>query len=115
VHVRVGRENGGAVIEVQDSGPGLSKTDAERVFERFYRADKSRARASGGVGLGLSIVAAVAQAHGGSATAKARDGAGATFRIMLPHVAVADNSHRTPRAFSAAGASMDPSTTKGGV
>ncbi len=115
VHVGVGREDGDAVIEVQDTGPGLSETDAGRVFERFYRADKSRARASGGVGLGLSIVAAVAQAHGGSVAAVARDGAGATFRITLPCSPVAENSHRTPRAFSAAGASMVPTTTKGGV
>ena len=115
VHVRVGRENGDAVIEVQDNGPGLSEADAERVFERFYRADKSRARASGGVGLGLSIVAAVAEAHGGSVAAVQRENAGATFRITLPAVHVADNSHRTPRAFSDAGASMVPTTTKGGA
>jgi two-component system OmpR family sensor kinase len=82
VHVMVGRENGSAVIEVHDSGPGLSEDDAARVFERFYRADKSRARASGGVGLGLSIVAAVAEAHGGSVAAYS--GEGATFRITLP-------------------------------
>ena len=112
VHVHVGRENGNAVVEVQDTGPGLSETDAERVFERFYRADKSRARASGGVGLGLSIVAAVAEAHGGRVTAVPRDTAGASFRITLPAVPVADNSHRTPRAFSAAGASMVATTTK---
>jgi two-component system OmpR family sensor kinase len=114
VHVRVRLDDGAAVIEVQDDGPGLSEADAERVFERFYRADKSRARASGGVGLGLSIVAAVAQAHGGSA-AVACEHAGATFRITLPAVPLADNSHRTPRAFSEAGASMVPTTTKGGV
>jgi len=79
---------------VHDSGPGLSAKDAERVFERFYRADQSRARASGGVGLGLSIVAAVAEAHGGRVGAVAREGAGATFRITIPAVPPADNSHR---------------------
>jgi two-component system, OmpR family, sensor kinase len=79
---------------VEDSGPGLSTKDAERVFERFYRADKSRSRASGGVGLGLSIVAAVAEAHGGSVATVARDGAGATFRMTLPAVHVAGHSHR---------------------
>lgn len=115
VHVTVGRSNGDAVIEVTDRGPGLSETDARRVFERFYRADRSRSRASGGVGLGLSIVAAVAEAHGGRVAAVTREGAGATFRISLPAVPAADNSHRTPRAFSAAGASMVPTTTKGGV
>jgi two-component system OmpR family sensor kinase len=114
VHVRVGRKDGNAVIEVQDSGPGLGAKDAERVFERFYRADKSRARASGGVGLGLSIVAAVAEAHGGGVAAIARDGAGATFRITLPAVPASDGSHRTPRDFSVVGAS-NPTTTKGGV
>jgi two-component system, OmpR family, sensor kinase len=81
-HVTVGRANGNGVVEVRDEGPGLSDTHLERVFERFYRADKSRARASGGVGLGLSIVAAVAQAHGGTVTVSSEQGA--TFRITLP-------------------------------
>jgi two-component system OmpR family sensor kinase len=84
VNVRVGRENGSALIEVADSGPGLSADDAARVFERFYRADRSRSRESGGVGLGLSIVAAVAEAHGGSVAAESEPGRGATFRITLP-------------------------------
>ena len=76
--------NGNAVIEVKDSGPGMSPEDAARVFERFYRADASRSRASGGVGLGLSIVAAVAEAHGGTASASSEPGVGTTFRITLP-------------------------------
>jgi two-component system OmpR family sensor kinase len=82
VRVRVGPVGGEAIIEVEDTGPGLTGDQAERVFERFYRADPSRARASGGVGLGLSIVAAVAEAHGGTVTA--RSGDGATFTIALP-------------------------------
>ena len=113
VHVTVGRENGTAVIDVHDSGPGLADEDLARVFQRFYRADKSRARASGGVGLGLSIVAAVAEAHGGSVAAYSGDGA--TFRITLPTVATAENSHRNPRGFPAVPASMASTTTKGGV
>ena len=84
VRVRVGLENGSALIEVADSGPGLSAEEAGRVFERFYRADQSRSRSSGGVGLGLSIVAAVAQAHGGTVAAESNAGRGATFRITLP-------------------------------
>jgi two-component system OmpR family sensor kinase len=62
----------------------MSTGDLARVFERFYRADQSRARTSGGVGLGLSIVAAVARAHGGSVTARSEHERGATFRIALP-------------------------------
>jgi two-component system OmpR family sensor kinase len=114
VHVSVGRENGSAVIEVQDDGPGLSQEHLERVFERFYRADQSRARASGGVGLGLSIVAAVAEAHGGDVTARSEHARGATFRITLP-LTPAGKSHRTPSTFSAAGGSMESTSKKGGV
>jgi two-component system OmpR family sensor kinase len=84
--VTVARENGRGVIEVADSGPGLTPEDIDRIFERFYRADTSRARASGGVGLGLSIVAAVARAHGGSVDVRSEQGNGATFRIELPSV-----------------------------
>jgi two-component system OmpR family sensor kinase len=84
VRVRVGRVNGHAVVEVDDTGPGLPVEMRTRVFERFYRADRSRARATGGVGLGLSIVAAVAQAHGGRAFADSEPGAGASFKIELP-------------------------------
>lgn len=84
VRVRVGAENGHAVIELVDTGPGMTREEAERVFERFYRADRSRSRASGGVGLGLSIVAAVAEAHGGTVEAESEPGAGARFRIVLP-------------------------------
>jgi len=82
--VSVTRENGRAVIEVGDSGPGLTEEELARVFERFYRADTSRARASGGVGLGLSIVAAVARAHGGSVRVSSEPDLGAIFRVELP-------------------------------
>jgi len=82
--VTVGRQDGRAVVEVSDSGPGLSADSLGRVFERFYRADASRSRASGGVGLGLSIVAAVARAHGGDVSARPGPEHGAVFRIELP-------------------------------
>jgi two-component system, OmpR family, sensor kinase len=84
VRVQVSRANGSAVIEIEDSGPGMSAEETERVFERFYRADQTRSRTSGGVGLGLSIVAAVAEAHGGTVSARSEPGHGATFQIRLP-------------------------------
>ena len=84
VSVTVTRVNGTAEIAVSDAGPGLDEEHLAHVFERFYRADASRARASGGVGLGLAIVAAVAEAHGGTVSASSEPGQGATFRIALP-------------------------------
>jgi len=82
--VSVRRRNGAAEIAVTDSGPGLDEEHLEHLFERFYRADPSRARASGGVGLGLAIVAAVAEAHGGTVSASSRPGHGTTVSISLP-------------------------------
>jgi two-component system, OmpR family, sensor kinase len=82
--VSVTRRNGSAEISVTDAGPGLDEEHLEHLFERFYRADPSRARASGGVGLGLAIVAAVAEAHGGTASASSRPGEGTTIAIALP-------------------------------
>jgi two-component system OmpR family sensor kinase len=73
-----------AVLEVADQGPGLTPEQAQRVFERFYRADTHRNRNSGGSGLGLAIVSALVAAHGGTATVESEPGQGATFRITLP-------------------------------
>jgi two-component system OmpR family sensor kinase len=84
VHVRVARDDGAALIEVADEGPGMSPEQADRAFERFYRADPSRSRDSGGVGLGLAIVSAVTEAHGGAVTVDAAAGRGTTFRVRLP-------------------------------
>lgn len=79
------------LLEVADAGPGLKAGDAERVFERFYRADPSRTRTSGGSGLGLSIVAALVAAHSGTVTVETRPGVGTTFRVRLPHISGADD------------------------
>lgn len=84
VTVTTTARDGQAVLEVADRGPGLAPEHARRVFERFFRADPSRARASGGSGLGLSIVAAIAEAHGGRAEIESAPGEGATFRLVLP-------------------------------
>jgi two-component system OmpR family sensor kinase len=84
VDVTLERENGVVRLSVADSGPGLTAEQAEQVFERFYRADPSRARTAGGAGLGLSIVAAVADAHGGRVVASSAPGEGAVFTVELP-------------------------------
>jgi two-component system OmpR family sensor kinase len=72
------------VLDVADHGEGLTPEQAERVFERFYRADQARNRKSGGNGLGLAIVSALVAAHGGTASVQSSPGQGATFRITLP-------------------------------
>ncbi|MBC2639958.1 MULTISPECIES: cell wall metabolism sensor histidine kinase WalK [unclassified Rhodococcus (in: high G+C Gram-positive bacteria)] len=84
VTVRLSTTEQSVVLEVADTGPGLSEQDAARVFERFYRTDASRTRESGGSGLGLSIVSALVAAHRGSVTVDSRPGEGATFRVELP-------------------------------
>jgi two-component system OmpR family sensor kinase len=76
-----------AVVEVADTGPGLSPEQIERVFERFYRADPARTRRAGGAtgtGLGLAIVAALVAAHNGTVEIVETPGGGATFRVRLP-------------------------------
>ncbi|MFW6126046.1 MAG: sensor histidine kinase [Chloroflexota bacterium] len=71
-------------IEVADSGVGLSQADRARVFQRFYRVDKSRSRSQGGSGLGLSIVKKVVEDHGGTVSVESTLGEGSAFRIHLP-------------------------------
>ncbi len=76
-----------AVVEVADTGPGLTPEQAERVFERFYRVDAARTRRAGGpisTGLGLAIVAALVAAHHGTVEVDKTPGGGATFRVKLP-------------------------------
>ncbi|MDT5202901.1 MAG: two-component system, OmpR family, sensor kinase, partial [Mycobacterium sp.] len=87
VAVRVGTEGDDAVLEVIDDGPGMSKQDAQRIFERFYRTDSSRTRTSGGAGLGLSIVDSLVRAHGGAVTIETAPGQGCHFRVSLPRIA----------------------------
>jgi two-component system OmpR family sensor kinase len=82
--VRVRQGDDEVVIEVADHGPGLGPAVRERVFERFYREDTSRARVSGGSGLGLAIVRAIAEAHGGSVEAVETPGGGTTVLVRLP-------------------------------
>jgi len=71
-------------IHVRDRGSGIPAPDLARIFERFYRADKSRDRKSGGTGLGLAIVRHIALAHGGRVRAESWSGEGSVFTISLP-------------------------------
>jgi two-component system OmpR family sensor kinase len=91
--VRVGAANGTAILEVSDTGPGLDREQAERVFERFYRADPSRTRERGGSGLGLAIVDSIAKSLGGGAALRTAPGEGATFRVELPLDGRSDPAH----------------------
>jgi two-component system, OmpR family, sensor kinase len=86
IEIAVGSgEAGRAKLEVRDHGNGVDPIKARRVFERFYRADPSRARGhGGGNGLGLAIVAAIVSAHGGRVGVAATPGGGATFVVDLP-------------------------------
>ena len=75
-------ESGMAVLSVSDTGQGIPAEDLQRVFERFYRADKSRS--SGNAGLGLAISKAIITAHGGSIEVASEENSGTTFTIRLP-------------------------------
>jgi two-component system phosphate regulon sensor histidine kinase PhoR len=78
------REPGRALLRVSDTGIGIPPEDQARIFERFYRVDKSRSRDMGGTGLGLSIVKHVAQLHGGEVTVESAPGKGSTFTLSFP-------------------------------
>jgi two-component system, OmpR family, phosphate regulon sensor histidine kinase PhoR len=75
-----------AEIMISDTGIGISEEDRERIFERFYKADKSRTRASGGSGLGLSIVKKIIDLHKGTIEVKSEVDMGTTFIVNLPRV-----------------------------
>ncbi|GAB1820945.1 sensor histidine kinase [Herbidospora sp. RD11066] len=84
VTVTVGAGGEEAFVEVADKGPGMTADEADRVFERFYRADPARTHdESSGTGLGLSIVSSLVKAHGGTVTVTTSPGAGAAFRVTL--------------------------------
>jgi len=82
--VRAAPGNGGVSLQVSDTGSGIAREHLPRIFERFYRADPSRARSEGGTGLGLSIVRHLVESHGGRVTAESELGQGTTIRCWFP-------------------------------
>src|SRR4029078_9270111 len=84
IRLEAAHQNGSVRISVSDSGPGIPQEDLSRVFERFYRVDKSRAR-PGGTGLGLAIVKHLVQVMGGTVTAGNQPEGGAIFTVTLPN------------------------------
>lgn len=84
VTVSARRLNGKAEVEVADTGKGIAGQDVERIFDRFYRGEVSRARATGGYGLGLSIAYEIVRAHGGNIGVESEEGRGSTFTLTLP-------------------------------
>jgi heavy metal sensor kinase len=84
VSVSLRREGQMAIVAVTDTGVGIPAEDIPSIFERFYRADKSRSRAEGGTGLGLAICKHIAEVHGGKIEVESKLGAGSTFSVWLP-------------------------------
>lgn len=84
VGLRLRADEGNAVLEVDDDGPGIPPAQRERVFERFVRLDESRTRSSGGTGLGLPIVVQIVHAHHGTVSIADAPSRGALFRVCLP-------------------------------
>jgi len=84
ITVKVSKDDENAILQVTDTGIGISPQFQQRVFERFYRVDKARSQSLGGTGLGLSIVKNIAEKHGGSIDVKSQLGSGSSFTIKLP-------------------------------
>ena len=84
VNVRLSTQDEWVLVTVSDTGPGISEQDLPHVFDRFYRADKSRSREGGGSGLGLAIARSIVEAHGGRIWAESQVGQGTTIAFTLP-------------------------------
>jgi signal transduction histidine kinase len=84
------REDERAVLEVQDTGIGISQPDLQRLFQRFFRTQRATSAAIPGVGLGLTIAQAIVHGHEGQISVESSDGRGTTFRIELPLLRTAE-------------------------
>jgi two-component system sensor histidine kinase BaeS len=83
VTARVGAD-GGATIEVADTGIGIDPAELPRIFDRFYRGSRASEARGSGSGLGLAIVRSIVEMHGGTVAVESRLGQGSTFRVTLP-------------------------------
>ena len=101
VDVRLAAQGEEVVLEVADAGPGVPPEEAEQIFERFYRTDRSRTRSQGGVGLGLAIVRSVVEAHAGRVSYRPRPGGGSVFRVVLPAASTAESADARSETASA--------------
>lgn len=96
ITVRVAVQEGQAHLAVADTGPGIPTEDMPHIFERFYRADRSRSRSTGGSGLGLSIVKQLVEAMGGHISVESAPGQGTTFRCSFSPPQEPRPAHATP-------------------
>ncbi len=87
-----------AIIEVDDSGPGIQPAELPRIFERFYRGTNTGEARASGSGLGLAIVRSIVEMHGGRVDVESTVGKGSRFRVILPHVVPADAASLRPAA-----------------
>jgi len=86
IRIRLRRLDGRLEMSIADSGIGISPEDQPRIFERFYKADRSRRSSAGGSGLGLAIAKRIVEIHRGAISVRSECGAGAEFRVVLPVV-----------------------------
>lgn len=86
VEVLLNKRNDNVVIEIKDTGNGISEKDRERIFEPFFRVDKSRSRELGGVGLGLALVYEIVRLHEGTISVSKSDPFGTTFEVIMPRM-----------------------------
>jgi two-component system OmpR family sensor kinase len=100
IHVDLTAADEHAVLEIGDEGPGVPAEEVEKIFERFYRTDRSRTRSQGGVGLGLAIVRSLVEAHRGTVGYRARPGGGSIFRVALPLASAADSGEARPETMT---------------
>ncbi len=84
VRLTMSKEGNQFKVAIADNGIGIPADSQEKIFERFYRVDRSRSRASGGAGLGLPIALAIARAHGGTIEVHSTENSGSRFSIVLP-------------------------------